>query len=142
MESSSFTPNYVIAGNYTAGTMPPVATNKGMFAWDTNFACYMQSDGTTWKPTCAGVSTYTGNTNASGDYTVVFAIEKSGIPNVQPSLQPPNNAAMVCRLTAASTTGFTVKVEQRTSITVLAVDLLSFAVTNVNNQALKVLVID
>lgn len=145
METSSYSRSYVIPGDYTTATMPDATLNKGMFCWnsDSPFNCYMESDGTVWKATSqATTATYNGNTNASGDYTVTFPATKAQIPHVNPSLYPTNNAAMICRLTAVSTTGFTVKVEQRSSLNVLGIDLLSFAVTNVSGQPVRVLVVD
>lgn len=144
MESTSYTPNYVIPGDFTPQTMPDPANNKGMFAWDDAYKCYMQCDGVEWKPTSitANVTSYTGVTNAQGEWTVTFATPKLVVPHVNPQLYPTTDASITCRLIAVSINGFTVKVEQRSSLTVLTMSVLSFAVTNVNGANIRALVVD
>ena len=59
--------------------------------------------------------TYSGVSNASGNYVVNFVNAFSAIPNVQP--QPINpDLKDFCRVTAVSTTGFTINIQRRTDI--------------------------
>lgn len=136
--------SYVIPGDYIPATMPDPIANKGMFAWDDTYKCYMQSDGTIWKPTSitANVTSYTGTSDASGNWTVTFPVAKLTIPHVNPQLYPPTNSFMICRLTSVSLTGFTVKIETRTTLNVVGIDLLSSAATNLASQPIRALVVD
>lgn len=79
--------------------------------------------------------TYTGTTNSSGIYTVTYASAYSVVPNIQYAVGVGGLRTYSIILTASSTTGFTVKVENRTDIAGL---LPSFA--NVNGQTVDVLV--
>jgi hypothetical protein len=67
------------------------------------------------KPTIKRVETYTGTTNASGDYTVTYATAFATTPDVQPQLQAPTNTQSI-RITNSTTTGFTVKAVNRVDV--------------------------
>ena len=133
----------IIQGNFTPSTMPDPATNARKLAYDTTYSCFMLSDGTQWrKPSYDVWTDYSGSTNASGDYTVTYATPKTVIPFVAPVLSPNLDPNLLFRLSSSTVNGFTVKCEQRAMLTVLGINLLSFAVTNVNAQPIKVVVKD
>jgi len=83
---------------------------------------------------------YSGTTNASGAYTVVFAVAFSVAPNIQASVTNQVIANRFVRVTSVSTTGFTINVFDRSSLTVLTLDLLAFATTNAVGATVDVLV--
>lgn len=41
----------VVPGTFTTATMPPAALFPQFFAWNSDIACFMQSDGSQWKTT-------------------------------------------------------------------------------------------
>lgn len=87
------------------------------------------------------IEIYTGTTNASGIYTVTFPTAFPAPPHVNPTLINPTTE-QAFRVTAVSTTGFTVHVFQRGGLTVLGLTLLALATTNVNGASLSVLVME
>lgn len=131
----------VLSGTYTLAGLPPAASYALNFAWVTDQGAprLYYSDGTNWWQANKRTETYSGTTDASGNWTVVFPIAFPSTPNIQPVLVNPSNAA-VFTLTASSASGFTVNVGIRASLTVLGISLLSFAVTPVSGQAVNALV--
>lgn len=85
---------------------------------------------------------YAGSTNASGAYTVVYAVPfpTGKIPSVQPSLTNPVTGRRF-RVSASTETGFTVIVEDPVSVTVLSLSVLGVGVALVNGQAMTVAVV-
>lgn len=83
---------------------------------------------------------YSGTTNSSGEYTVTYPVEKDVIPNVQPVLRGQSNTNQICMLQSSTTTGFTVKVVQRNTTTLLGIVVLQETVSNVNGATVDVLV--
>lgn len=83
---------------------------------------------------------YSGTTNSEGEYTVVFNRPFDSIPNIQVSLitQVTNRNCFVKSIT---TTGFTVKVVQRATLTVLSIEVLAATTTNVNGANVNVTVV-
>lgn len=79
---------------------------------------------------------YSGTSNASGNYTVVFATAYSAAPNIQANVVG-GNTEQQCRIVSVSTTGFTINAFQRTTVLSLA---LSTATTPVIGAAIDVLV--
>jgi len=78
--------------------------------------------------------TYSGTTNASGQYTVVFSNSYSVAPNIQANIiGAPDNQNI--RITSIGTTGFTVTVRNRTDV----VGLLP-TWSNVNGASVDVLI--
>lgn len=90
------------------------------------------------------IETFTGVTNASGDYTVTYSPTYSGSvsPNVSPQMFPSNNVNMIIRITAATVTGFTVRVEQKSALNVLGIDVVTFNSTPVVGANVKVTVME
>lgn len=86
------------------------------------------------KPTLKRIETYLGTTNASGVYTVTYAIPFASIPDVQPKLQAGTDTQFA-RITASSTTGFSILIRNRTD----ALGLLP-AFSNVVSASVGVLV--
>ena len=90
-------------------------------------------------PTVRKVETFNGVTNASGNYTVTYATPYATVPDVQPQLTA-GTPCQVVRITASTTTGFTVQVTNRGSVTLLAIEILLAATTLVSAAAVSVLV--
>ena len=96
------------------------------------------------KPTipAAGkrVETFTGASNASGVYTVTFANTYSTAPNVQASITNQSATNQFIRVSNVTTTGCTVNVYARSAITLLSVEVLLAATTNVSGATVSLLV--
>lgn len=90
-------------------------------------------------PTVRRVETFLGTTNASGNYTVVYGTAFPTVPDVQPVLQT-GTVDQSVRVTASSTTGFTVQVTQRNSVNILGSDVLLSTTSVVNGASVSVLV--
>lgn len=86
------------------------------------------------------IETYTGVTNGSGDYTVVYSTAFSTTPKVVPSLVTASQS-LTYRVSNSTTTGFTIRVEQRASVTVLSLQVVGFATTAVAGAGVNVIVI-
>lgn len=84
------------------------------------------------------IETYHGTTNGSGDYTVTFGTPFPTVPTIDPTLKAPTSNRQTVRVTSISTTGFTVRVEERQTLTVLALDVLGVTVTNIAGASLCV----
>lgn len=87
------------------------------------------------------IERYSGTTDASGNWTVVYPTPFTTVPQVQLQLSNPTTEYN-SRLITTSTTGFTCNVYQRTSLTVLSINLLSFATTVVPSANIRALVIE
>jgi hypothetical protein len=63
------------------------------------------------------VETFLGTTDASGNYTVTYGTAYTATPDVQPQIQAGSSSdTRTIRITASSTTGFTVNVRNRTDV--------------------------
>lgn len=91
------------------------------------------------KPTLKKQETFVGTTDGSGNYTVTYSVAYSTTPDVQPQLQA-GTPSQVVRITASSTTGFTVNVTNRTSANLLGIDVLLATTTVVSGASVGVLV--
>lgn len=83
--------------------------------------------------------TYSGTTNSSGEYTVTFGTSFSTAPNIQANIIG-GNANQVLTITSISSTGFTVKVVERQTDTILGIVVLRNSTTNVNGASINVLI--
>lgn len=83
--------------------------------------------------------TYSGSTNASGEYTVTFGTAYSVAPNVQAQIIG-GNSNQILTVTSVSTTGFTVKVVEKQTTTILGVVVLMNNTTNINGASVDVLI--
>lgn len=90
-------------------------------------------------PTVRRVETFLGTTNGSGNYTVVYGTAFPTTPDVQPALQA-GTVSQTVRITASSTTGFTVQVTQRNSVNILGSDVLLATTSVVSGASVSVLV--
>ncbi len=95
-----------------------------------------------WVNVLKRIETYSGTTDASGNYTVVFATPFTAAPHVNPVTFPAADSTTRVRVTAASTTGFTVKTEKNPSIDVLGIAVLQVGTANVASVPVRVLVIE
>lgn len=85
---------------------------------------------------------YSGVTNASGDYTVVYGKTYAVIPMIIPVQTPTTASARTIRIISSTTTGFTVRVEQRNSVNILGIDVLSSSTVAVSAASVAVLVLE
>lgn len=88
------------------------------------------------------IETYSGTTNASGIYTVTFAEPYDVAPSVHASITNQSSTNWSVRVTSVTTTGFTVHTYQRSAVTLLAVEVLLAATTNVSGVTVDVLVVE
>ena len=86
------------------------------------------------------IEPYTGTTDANGLFTVTYPVAFSAIPNVQP--EPPSVANYTWIKVSSATTGFSLRLIQRASLTVLGLELLAATFTNVPAVAARVLVVE
>lgn len=86
------------------------------------------------------VETYSGTTNVSGVYTVVFPIAYTTTPDIQASILNQSNVNQYLRITSVSTTGFTINIFQRNSVNILGIDVLLSTTVNVNGASIGVLI--
>lgn len=86
--------------------------------------------------------TYSGETDSSGEFTVVFDQEYDEIPNVQASISPQTNTNQFVRVSDLSTTGFTVHVFERSYATLLGIDVLLSAVSDIEDAGVDVVVLE
>jgi hypothetical protein len=83
--------------------------------------------------------TFLSTTDGSGNYTVTYGVTYPSTPDIQPQLQA-GTPSQVVRITASSTTGFTVNVTNRASVTILGIDVLLATTTAVSGASVSVLV--
>lgn len=93
-------------------------------------------------PTKRRIDFYSGQTNGSGVYTVVYpvAFPTGKIPSVQPSLTNPPTGRRF-RVSASTETGFSIIVEDPVSVVVLTISVLGIGVALVASQAMTVVVV-
>jgi len=133
----------VLPGNYTQGSLPIASGSYHKIAWVTDRpggAGFMMSDGSSWLIPNKRIESYSGTTNGSGDYTVVYSPAFSVTPNVQPVTYPPADGVTRVRVTASDANGFTVRTERNASVTILSIDVLSIGVSGVSGVPVRVLV--
>jgi len=82
---------------------------------------------------------YSGTTNASGDYAVTFSSAYSVAPNIQANIIG-GTANQFILISSISTTGFSVKTVQRSAVTLLGIEVLLAATTNLSGANVHVLI--
>ncbi len=103
-------------------------------------AQYVRGDGSlATLPAARRIETYSGTTNASGQITVMYPTAYPVAPVVQPPA--PALANQVWTTVASTTTGFTMQLSQRNTVTLLAVEVLLGATVPVNGAAATFLVV-
>lgn len=91
-------------------------------------------------PTVKRIEAYAGATDANGLLTVTYPVAFASVPNVQP--EPPSVANYTWIKVSSTTTGFSLRLIQRASLTVLGLELLAAAFTNVAGASGRVLVVE
>lgn len=85
------------------------------------------------------IDTYTGTTDANGLFTVTYPTAFAARPSVQP--EPPANANQTWVVVSSTATGFSLRLVQRAAVTLLSVEVLLAATTNVSGASVRVVVI-
>lgn len=83
---------------------------------------------------------YSGTTNSSGEYTITFPTPYSIEPNIQISIPNQSVTNYFTRVSSVSTTGCTIHVYQRSTVTILGAEVLLATTTNVSGINVDVLV--
>lgn len=94
-----------------------------------------------WDAPPRRMETYTGTTNGSGDYTVVYIFPFPTTPHVNPVTYPSADATTRVRVTASDANGFTVHAEKNGGITVLTFDVLGLATAAMPSIPIRVFVV-
>jgi len=103
-------------------------------------AQYVRGDGAlATLPIDKRIETFTGNTDANGLITVTYSPAYPSVPSVQPG--PPPSSDMSWVLVSSTTTGFSIRLVQRSVLTVLSLQVLAGTVTNVASSPAQVLVV-
>lgn len=103
-------------------------------------AQYIRGDGTLATfPTAKRIETYSGTTNASGQITVTYGTAYPAVPVVQPPA--PAAANQVWTTVNSTTTGFTLQLNQRNTVTLLSIEVLLGATVPVSGAAATFLVV-
>lgn len=109
-----------------------VTEGTNLYYTNTRVQSYLSSQG------FRKVETFLGTTNASGDLVITFTNTYSTAPDVQAQIFPSTTANQIIRVTSVTTTGCTIRVEQRNAVTLLAVEVLLAAVVPVNGASVSV----
>ena len=101
---------------------------------------YVRGDGVlATLPVAKRIETYAGTTNASGQITVTYSTAFPTVPVVQPPA--PALANQVWTTISSTTTGFTMQLNQRNTVTLLSVEVLLGATVPVSGTAATFLVV-
>ena len=103
-------------------------------------AQYVRGDGSlATLPVARRIETYSGTTDANGRITVTYGTAYPAVPVVQPPA--PAAANQVWTTVASTTTGFTLQLNQRNTVTLLSVEVLLGATVPVAGTTAQVLVV-
>lgn len=103
-------------------------------------AQYVRGDGSLGTlPAARRIETYSATTDATGSVTVTYPSAYSAVPNVQPG--PPTAANQVWTVVASSTTGFTLRLQQRASVNLAGLEVLLAATQPVVGAQAQVMVV-
>lgn len=139
---------YGITDALTAAALSPYATTVSVTAGlATKFNTpagtttqYVRGDGSlATLPTAKRIETYVATTDANGLVTVTYPTAFPSTPSVQPG--PPADSTQSWVLVSSTTTGFSVRLVQRSVLTVLSLQVLAGIVSNVPNAPAQVLVV-
>lgn len=117
-------------------------TSISLTTTGTGSATYSNSTGVLNIPNLRRVEPYTGTTNSSGEITVTYATAFTNVPVVNPTIRGQTNANQLVMLTSSTTTGFTVKVVERQTDTILGIVVLQTTTANVNGATVDTSVIE
>lgn len=140
----------VVSGTMALARLPalPISQTTGLqAALDGKFpapagttAQYIRGDGTlATLPVARRIETYSGTTNASGQITVTYGTAYPTAPIVQPPA--PAAANQVWTMVSSTTTGFTLQLNQRNTVTLLSIEVLLGATVPVAGTTAKILVV-
>lgn len=138
---------YGITDGLTAAALTPYATSASVNAGlATKFntpagtiAQYIRGDGSlATLPIAKRIETYVATTDANGLVTVTYPTAFPSVPSVQPG--PPSDSTQSWVMVSSTTTGFSVRLVQRSVLTVLSLQVLAGIVSNVPNAPAQVLV--
>lgn len=139
---------YGITDGLTASALAPYATSASVtaglatkFSTPTGTALqYVRGDGAlATLPLAKRIETYAGVTDANGLYTVTYPTAFPSVPSVQP--QPPTAPNQVWVVVSSTANGFSLRLTQRASVTLLSIEVLLAATTNVVAAPAQVLVV-
>ena len=143
METNTFTPNQFLPGSYTPQTMPDPAQNVRLFCYDSSLQCWMQSDGVQWRQTKNKlIETFSLMSNATGDVSATYTNTYTQIPHVNLQLVNQANQNQGVRLVTSTLTGFTAKVEEQATASVLSVTVRVGTSTNLTNAIVTALIVE
>lgn len=91
-------------------------------------------------PTVRRMETFSGVTDATGNFTITYSPAYPAIPHVNPQLTS-GTPSQVVRVVASTATGFTVNATNRATVTLLATEVLLAATTPVVGAAVSVSVL-
>lgn len=101
---------------------------------------YVRGDGVlATLPVAKRIETYSGTTNASGQIVVTYPTAFPSVPVVQPPA--PALASQVWTTVSSTTTGFTLQLNQRNTVTILSIEVLLGATVPVSGSAATILVV-
>lgn len=83
---------------------------------------------------------YSGTTNSSGVYTISFTTAYAVAPNIQASITNQGGSNQYLRVTAVSTTGFTINAYSFSTNTILGIINLTSTTANTNGATVDVIV--
>lgn len=103
-------------------------------------AQYIRGDGSLAAlPVARRIETYNGTTNASGQITVTYPTAYPSTPSVQPPAPAQSNQVWTTVISTAS--GFTLQLNQRNTVNLLAVEVMLAATVPVNGVSATILVV-
>jgi hypothetical protein len=138
--SSSLAANRIMCSSGSNITVPPMRT--AVARYDSTLSHWYTMDSTNTKRQ----EFYSGTSDGSGNYTVVFANPFSVAPNIQCQHTNPSTNMQFIKVTAISTTGFTINAYQFSQVTslpiigVLGLTLLGASTSVFSGAAIDVVV--
>lgn len=132
-------PSAQVQSNWTATSGMGAILNKPTLSTVATSGSYNDLTNKPTIPVVKRVETYAGSTDGSGNYTVTYSTPFSTVPDVQPQIQS-GTPSQVVRITSSTTTGFTVQVTNRASVSLLGIEVLLASTTPVSGSSVGVLV--
>lgn len=140
--------NEIVSGAFTNAKARSALTGTSGVSYNTTTGVisggYSQGAGITIAAgtisTAKRQEVYSGTTNGSGVYTVIFGTAYSVAPNVQVSISNQATTNQYCRVSAVSTTGFTINAYAFNTNNLLGIISLLNTTSSVSSLGLDVLV--
>lgn len=128
-----------LAGYATTGALSSGLAGKFSAPTGTT-AQYVRGDGSlATLPTTRRIDAYAGTTNAAGQVVVTYPTAYAAVPVVQPPA--PALASQVWTTVSSTTTGFTLQLNQRNTVTLLSTEVLLGATVPVSGSSALFLVV-